>query len=85
MRFLKVLAVLISGPIAGILFGFIIALLLLPHPSGMGVAPGDGILIILCVGGGLILFTAASVLAAIWTWRREGRKLSAPAESGFAS
>jgi hypothetical protein len=82
MKFLKVLAVLISGPIVGILLGSVVAILLLPpDPSGMGRAPGDGILIIMCMGAGLILFTVASVLAAIWTWRREGRKQSARAES----
>ena len=80
MKFLQVFAVLISGPIVGILLGFSIAILLLPpDPSGKG-APGDGILMILCMGGGLILFTAASVIGAIWTWRREDRKLSALAE-----
>jgi hypothetical protein len=41
MKVLKVLAVLISGPIVGILLGFLLAILLLPpDPSGRG-APGE--------------------------------------------
>jgi hypothetical protein len=42
MKFLKVLAVLISGPIVGVLLGSIVAILLLsPDPSSMGRAlPG---------------------------------------------
>lgn len=77
MRFLKVIGILLIGPVFGAVSGFIAGgLLLPPDPTGRG-APGDGFLIILWVGIGLAVSVPASVLLAVWSWRRSAR-LKAP-------
>lgn len=54
MRVLKVIAILVVGPLLGVVFGLILGgLLLPPDPSGRG-APGDGFLVMLCAGIGRI-------------------------------
>ena len=65
MRIVKTLSLLIMGPVLGAIVGFVIGGLLLPSdPSGRG-SPGDGFLILMCVGWGLIIFAIPSVLIAI--------------------
>ncbi len=59
MRFVKAAAAFVGCLIAGAIAGFVVAALLLP-PDWDGVrAPGDGFLLILCMGGGLLLSALA--------------------------
>jgi hypothetical protein len=74
MRLLKVVGMLLIGPVLGVMSGLIVgAILLPPDPTGQGRAPGDGILIMLCIGIGLVVSIPTSVLLAVWSWRRSGR------------
>jgi len=68
MKMLKrvggILAILVSGPIVGALIGSVVATFYLPpDPTGHG-APGDGFLIILYSGLGLLFGALASLIAA---------------------
>jgi len=70
MRLPKVIGILLGGPVLGVVSGFVVGgLLLPPDPTGRG-APGDGFLIMLCIGIGLAVSIPASVLLAVWSWRR---------------
>jgi len=70
MRLLKVIAILVIGPVLGVVFGLIVGGLLLPSdPTGRG-APGDGFLVILCTAIGLSVSVAASVMLADRSWRQ---------------
>jgi len=74
MRLLKVVGLLLTGPVLGCMSGLIVAAILLPpDPTGQGGAPGDGILIMFCIGIGLVVSIPATVLLAIWSWRRSAR------------
>jgi hypothetical protein len=68
-RIAKALAIFVVGSVVGVIAGFIVAGVLLPSdPTGRG-APGDGFLIILCVGTALAISFPLSLLAAaraIW-------------------
>ena len=73
MRVLKVVVVMVIGPLMGLLAGFIVAgFLLPPDPSGRG-APGDGFLILLCMGISFAFSIPLSALFAHWSWRRSAR------------
>ena len=68
MRFAKILGkaltILVVGPLTGAVLGFIASVLLMrPDPTG-GRAPGDGIVVIFCVGIGVLFSAFASVIAA---------------------
>jgi hypothetical protein len=64
-----VFAILVIGPVLGVMFGLIVGGLLLPSdPAGRG-APGDGFLVILCTGIGLSVSVAGSVMLANRCWR----------------
>ena len=70
MRLLKVIGTLLGGPLLGVVSGFVVgSLLLTPDPTGRG-APGDGFLIMLCIGVGLAVSIPTSVRLAVWSWRR---------------
>ncbi len=74
MRILKVIVVMTVGPVLGLLSGFIIGGLLVPPDlSGRG-TPGDGILIMACMGYGVALSILLSALFARWIWRRSVRE-----------
>ena len=82
MRLFKVIGILVVGPMLGAVSGFIVGgLLLPPDPTGRG-APGDGFLIMYCVGIGLVVSILTSVLLAVWSWRRSTRQKTAPSASG---
>jgi hypothetical protein len=68
MKILKrvagILAILVSGPIVGALIGLIVAGFQLPSdPTGHG-APGEGLLMILYGGFGILFGALASLIAA---------------------
>jgi hypothetical protein len=73
MKIVKVMCIMLFGPLLGSVAAFLVAILLLPSdPSGRG-APGDGFLIIGCVGVGLAVSVVVSLLLAIRTWRHSGK------------
>jgi len=81
MRLLKVIGILVTGPVLGVVSGLIIGgLLLPPDPTGRG-APGDGFLIMLCAGMGLAVSIAASVMLADWSWRHSANLKTRPNSS----
>lgn len=81
MRLLKVIGILVIGPVLGAVSGFVVGgLLLPPDPTGRG-APGDGILIIYCVGIGLVVSILASIMLAVWSWRHSTRRKMPPSSS----
>lgn len=65
MRLLKVIAILVIGPLLGVVGGFIVGGLLLPSDP----APGDSFLVIICAAIGFSVSIAASVMLADWSWR----------------
>jgi hypothetical protein len=74
MKILKVICIMLFGPVLGMGIAFLAASLLLPpDPSGRG-APGDGFLIIGFVGVGLVVGLVVgvviSLLLAVKAWRR---------------
>lgn len=70
MKILKVICIMLFGPVLGMGIAILAAVLLLPpDPSGRG-APGDGFLIIGFVGVGLVVSIIISLLLAVRTWRR---------------
>lgn len=70
MKILKVICIMLFGPVLAMGVAFLAAVLLLPpDPSGRG-APGDGFLIIGFVGVGLVVGLLISLLLAVRTWRR---------------
>ena len=78
MRLLKVIGILLVASLLGLVSGFIVGILLLPRdPTGRG-APGDGILVMFCLGIGLFVSIAASVPLAIRSWRRPYRFKTQP-------
>jgi len=73
MKILKVICIMLFGPVLGMGIAFLAASLLLPpDPSGRG-APGDGFLIIGFVGGGLVVGVVISLLLAVKAWRRSAK------------
>lgn len=78
MRLLKVIGILVIGPVLGMVSGCIVGgLLLPPDPTGRG-APGDGFLIMLCIGISFAVSIPASVLLAVWSWRRSAHLKTPP-------
>jgi hypothetical protein len=70
MKLVKVVAVILVGPVIGLVLGLFLGSFFLPSdPTGHG-APGDGFLLILTGGAGFIVFGIASVLFAARIWRR---------------
>jgi hypothetical protein len=69
MRFVKVLGIMVFGPLLGIVVGLIVGRFLFPDPSGW-FNPGNGILILFCAGCGLLFSLPISVLLGIWSWRK---------------
>jgi hypothetical protein len=85
MRLLKVIGILLIGPVLGVVSGFIVGgLLLPPDPTGRG-APGDGFLIMFSIGIGLAVSIPASVLLAVWSWRRPAHLKARPNPSEVPS
>jgi hypothetical protein len=85
MRLLKVVGILLIGPVLGVVSGFVVGgLLLPPDATGRG-APGDGFLFMLCIGIGLAVFIPASVLFAVWSWRRSSHLKTPPSPSEVPS
>jgi|HubBroStandDraft_4_1064222.scaffolds.fasta_scaffold301273_2 hypothetical protein len=73
MKILKVICIMLFGPVLGMGIAFLAASLLLPpDPSGRG-APGDGFLIIGFVGVGLVVGVVISLLLAVKAWRRSAK------------
>jgi hypothetical protein len=69
MKIAKVLAIILIGPVIGLVLGFFVgSLFLTSNPSGQG-SPGDGFLLILTAGAGFIVFGICSVLIAVRIWR----------------
>ena len=65
MKVVKVLGVLLGCPIVGAVVGGVIgALLLPPDASGRG-TPGDGILLLWCVGIGLLVSALVALVLII--------------------
>ena len=74
MRLLKVTLVMIVGPMMGLTLGFVTGGLLLPSDPTGGGSPGDGALLLLCTGYGILLSVPLSALYARRIWRRSVRK-----------
>ena len=72
MKTVKVLAVMLLGPLSGILIGFVVSLFMLPaEPSGVvGRSPGHGFLIIGFVSLGFLISLPVSAGIAVRIWRR---------------
>jgi hypothetical protein len=69
MRVLKVVGVMVFGPLVGMALGFLLGALFLPSdPTGRG-SPGDGFLLILTAGLGFGLFCLGSAWLAVRLWR----------------
>jgi hypothetical protein len=70
VKIVKVICIMVIGPILGIGVASLVAgFLLSPDPSGRG-APGDGFMIFYCLGVGLVVSIIISLLLSVWTWRR---------------
>jgi len=73
MKIVKVVAVMLLGPLLGILAGVVLALLKLPpNTSDVGRAPGDGFLIMMFAFVGLVVSIPVSGALALAVWRRSG-------------
>jgi hypothetical protein len=73
MRVLRVLGIFVTCGLVGTVGGvFVGAFLLAPNPGGR--APGDGLLILFCMGLGFVLALPVSTLLAVWDWYRSGRR-----------
>jgi hypothetical protein len=77
MRIVKIIGLMVSVPILGIIAGIITAGFLLRHDDPSSTAPGGGFLIILCAMDGLLFSIPFSVLLAIWSWRRSSKPKTA--------
>jgi hypothetical protein len=66
MRMVKVIAVMLVGPIIGLMLGFFLGSFFIPSNP----APGDGFLLIFTGGAGFIVFCVVSALFAARIWRR---------------
>jgi len=81
MRILKVVGVLIAGPVFGLLLGLVVGSLLLPpDPSGSG-SPGDGFLVMGCMVVGFAIFTLISVVLARRIWHRSTALTTQPSSN----
>jgi hypothetical protein len=78
VRTVKVLAVMLVGPLLGILTGFIVGALALPaEPAGaVGRSPGDGFLIIGLVSLGFVISLPVSAGIAVHLWRHSGQRIA---------
>ncbi len=72
MKTVKVVAVMLFGPLSGILIGFVVSLFMLPaEPSGaVGRSPGNGFLVINLVSLGFLISLPVSAGIAVRIWRR---------------
>lgn len=75
VKTVKVVAVMLLGPLSGILVGFVVSLFMLPADrSGVvGRSPGDGFLIINLVSLGFLISLPVSAGIAVRIWRRSRR------------
>ena len=74
MRIAKVIAVMVFGPLLGILAGFLVGVLAMPaQTSSGGRAPGDGFLIMGCVALGFFISIPVSAILAGKLWSRSGK------------
>ena len=75
MRAVKVLAVMLVGPLMGIVAGFVASLALLPDGPGavVGSSPGDGFLIIGLVLLGFVVSLLISVAIAVAIGRQSSQ------------
>jgi hypothetical protein len=65
-RVATIIAIVLSGPVLGILGGFVLGMCLLPaDTANTGRAPGDGFMIIGCIALGLFVFVPLSVIGAL--------------------
>ena len=81
MRVLRILGIFVTCGLVGTVGGvFVGAFLLAPNPGGR--APGDGLLILFCMGLGFVLALPVSTLLAVWDWYRSGRRPESLLENG---
>lgn len=74
MRIAKVIAVMVFGPVLGIVTGFLVGILAMPaQTSAGGRAPGDGFLIMGCVALGFFISIPVSAILAGKLWSRSGK------------
>jgi hypothetical protein len=73
MKIVKIIGVVLSVSLIGVVAGLVIAGLLLRHEDTSSTAQGGGFLIILCAMDGLLFSIPLSVLLAIWSWRRSSK------------
>jgi hypothetical protein len=67
----KVMAVMVFGPVLGILVGFLVGILAMPAQM-RGRAPGDGLLVIGCALGFFVSIPVSAVMAGK-LWSRSGK------------
>ena len=77
MKIVKIIGMVLSVSLLGIVAGLVTAGLLLRHEDTSSVAPGAGFLIFLCAMDGLLFSIPLSVLVAIWSWRRMSKPSAA--------
>ena len=77
MKVIKVVGVMVFGPLVGMALGFFLGALFLPSdPTGRG-SPGDGFLLILTGGLGFGVFCLGSAWLAVRIWRRSANSAKA--------
>jgi hypothetical protein len=77
MKVLKVVAVIVFGPLLGLALGFFLGGLFLSHdPTGRG-SPGDGFLLLCTSGLGFAVSCLGSVLLAVRIWRNSASSAKA--------
>jgi len=73
VRVLRVIAVMLLGPLLGILAGFILGVIAMPHQAAEGGrAPGDGILVMAFIFLGLVVSIPLSIRLSWRIWSRSG-------------
>lgn len=69
MAVLRILGIFAIGALVGTFGGAVVGASLL-RPNSGGRAPGDGLLILFCMGLGFVLALPVSTLLAVWNWYR---------------
>jgi hypothetical protein len=77
MKIVKIIGMVLSVSLLGIIAGLVTAGLLIRHEDTSSTAPGGGFLIFLCAMDGLLFSIPLSVLLAIWSWRRASKPKAA--------
>ena len=72
MKVVKVITVLVFGPLLGAIAGFVLGIVAMPSPTPSGGSPGDGILIMGCVGLGTLVSLLVSAALAWRMWFKSG-------------